>query len=178
MTTIALNGIAVWFFNIANWIRRIFYVLRHAIIVEAVCDTSDGSNTYTNESKVFRFTHEGQEITTTLTESDAILQKIEKGQTVRLFWIPGKKRAMLDPYKTDKESRSTLLICDIVSVLSVIVMIIGFVLISSSTKRSNNASIMSSMLLSMIFVYSSILLMIIMSIIRKKLKDKTLHISK
>ena len=77
---------------------------------------------------------------------------------------------MYAQYKTDHKSRKTLLICDVISVISVVALIIGFILLYSKSSGSRTGSLAASMMLIMILVYGSILLMIVMSIIRKKLK--------
>ena len=38
LTAGALNGIAIWFRNIINWFRRIWYALNHAVVISAVSE--------------------------------------------------------------------------------------------------------------------------------------------
>ena len=59
LTAGALNGIAIWFRNIINWFRRIWYALNHAVVISAVSEmgtaTRGGNLDAEYDFRFFRF---------------------------------------------------------------------------------------------------------------------------
>ena len=172
LTAGALNGIAIWFRNIINWFRRIWYALNHAVVISAVSEMGTATRGGNLDAEYdFRFSYNGEEKNVKAIEPGRGSDSITSGNTVELFWIPGKKRAMITRYKTDEKSRRAVLICDVVSVIALIIMLVSFFSIGSIGSVSRNGdSGANRMLLIMAGVYGSILVMIIASIIRKKFR--------
>lgn len=169
LTAGALNGIVIWFRNIINWFKRIWYAMHSAIVVSGVCEEMEPSNRYQGQIKYsFRITDDNKAHSVTVYEFKNRLETVGKGSTVELLWIPDNSKAIPNYYKADEKSRKVVLICDVISVISLAIFIIGWIIMGTAMRRL--ASNSSNTALSAGCIYGSVIIMIIASIVRKKFR--------
>ncbi len=159
-----INGIVMWIKNVVYWFMRVWYALKHANIVSGIYEDVKGNGDQLRYT--FRIDENGTEYVVTAGDPKAMMQTAVKGKAVELLWVYGRKRAIISQYRTDDKSRKTLLICDVISVIAVILFIGGYAFIMSNLKNISEAMIP---VLNAVCV-GSIAAMIIASIVRKKLR--------
>ncbi len=157
----ALNGLMIWIMNIINWFRRVWYALHHAIVIPGICETLVTETDYS--TKLFSVNYYGMPCMVKVPGRRNQFGNLGKGETAGLLWIPGRKRAMLSVFKANEKSRKIVLICDVLSLLGLVLLIAGFVVLGLHRSIPGHDT-------SMVFTAltcGSIILMIAMSIIRK-----------
>ena len=88
---------------------------------------------------------------------------------MNIRWIPGRKNGMLPSYFVDPASRKAVLICDIVSLVSLAVLILSPILIYVLIISPGNVNGSLGSILAGLFV-GSIAVMVIVSLIRRRYK--------
>ena len=165
LSAAVLNGFAIWIRNVINWFVRVWYAMKNAVEVTAVCDTLVIDDTSAAAAKKFIFTYEGQEYSVKALGVGKEYTELTKGQEATLLWIPYSKRAEFAQYKTDEKSKKTLLLCDVLSIAGLVLLVTGFILLGSSVTKGNNPGLYT---LVEGMIIGSVALMIVMSFIRKK----------
>ena len=161
----AMNGIAIWIMCVIDWFVRVWYAMKNAVEVTAVCDTLITGNASSAAAKKFIFTYEGQKYTVQASGLGKEYSDLTKGQEATLLWIPYSEKAEFSLYKTDEKSKKTLLLCDVLSLVGLVLFLIGFILLGSTIKKKANPELYA---LVEGVVVGSVVLMIVMSIIRKR----------
>ena len=138
--------------NLFCLMSRIHYFLRHAIY-KTIEDT---------QSNFVKICYNNQEYDVQVIDDINMLDTLEFGRSINIRWIPGKSIAKLWPYANNKRIQKTVFICDVISILSLLAIIILLIL---NYKKITTGGIYA--------ILGSVILMIIMSIIRKKLSIKT-----
>ena len=159
-----LNGFAIWIRNVIIWFIRVWYAMRNAVEVTAVCNTPVTDSASAAAAKKFIFTYEGQEYTVKAFGLGKEYTEVTRGQKARLLWIPYSKRAKFSRYKADEKSKKTLLLCDVLSLVGLALLVTGFVLTGSSVQKGINPGLYT---LTEGMIIGSVALMIVMSFIRK-----------
>lgn len=160
LTSIIMNGFMLWVYSIINMIRRIMWHKKNPIEITvkhmgSVKQTEHYRIGYQDQSyEIVAYSDVTRKLKDSVDEYDVLLR-----------WIPGKKTAMLSEYAIDLQSQKGLYTCDIISLISLLVMIVSLVFIGVfSTKTTSLVGISCCLLL------VSIVSMIIMSIIKRRYK--------
>ena len=155
LQTAAINGLAVWFRNIINWFRRLYYHLKGA-------DSVYGKLIPGDDKEFLEFSIDDNGTMRTVKAREVGLgEKInnyvtDKGE-VELLWILGAKRAMVKRY----QDNTTMLVCDAGSIVCLVLLITSFATIGTMSYKG-------SPLLTMLMFMGSIVCMIVFSVIRRK----------
>ena len=160
LSAAVLNGFAIWIRNVIYWIVRVWYAMKNAVEVTAVCDTVVIDDASAAAAKKFHFTYEGQRYTVKALGLGKEYSDVTLGQKASLLWIPYSKRAEFSRYKTDEKSKKTLLLCDVLSLAGLVLLVMGIVLLESSADLGLYTLTEGT-------VIGSVALMIVMSFIRK-----------
>ena len=156
-----------WIQNLIEIFRRIYYSMHGAIEIEGVLD----QNKSKGNAYCFNVEHDNKTYQVQVISPQENLSTMGS-KPVTLWWIPGNKGAMRSIYASDSKSRRALLTCDIVSAVSVLLLLAIFVMIyiTVSSHKSGQSAPMSLMVATDIVFVVLIVVMIVASVIRRKLR--------
>ena len=95
LQALIMNGFVALIMSVVRLIRKLYYKLKGAVTVEAFVE--EPSVIKEGFMTVVR-THEGEPYSITLAkmmEREPNFDRYEKGESIDIYWIPGKKRAMI-----------------------------------------------------------------------------------
>lgn len=121
ITGAAMHGLVIWFFSLTDWFKRVYYRMKGAVCIQGAYRRKDSKP----GSRLFSVKYEGKPTRVKYCSQyrDPCDEYLE-GEVTTLYWIPGESTGMLFAYKTDKKSLTGLFVCDLVSIIALIALIV------------------------------------------------------